>query len=149
MERRPRQHFCHALHRRGLTFADRGLGIQLKDALKKSAISKDLSGPLNDADGKRELVWQGLSMARELRILQPAPLSKDGKAYREGKALKLDRSLNDDQLFGYIWGDWDGDGAEDVALLQNGERLRIFFKGRQVELERSVWRNQSRFRMGK
>lgn len=80
------------------------------------------------ADGKRELLWQGLSMARELRVIAPSPLEKSGKGYREGKPVKFVRSLNDDQLFGFTWGDWDGDGAEDLALLQNGERLRLFFK---------------------
>lgn len=80
------------------------------------------------ADGKRELLLQDLSMARDLRVRQPAPLLKSGKGYREGDAIKLARALNDDQLFGFAWGDWDGDGAEDLALLQGGERLRLFFK---------------------
>jgi hypothetical protein len=80
------------------------------------------------ADGKRQLLCQDLSMARELRVRQPAPLLKSGKGYREGDAIKLARALNDDQLFGFAWGDWDGDGAEDLALLQGGERLRLFFK---------------------
>ncbi len=83
---------------------------------------------LEHADGKRELVWQDMSLARELRMKQPAPLTKTAKGYREGSPLKLVRSLNDDQLFGYAWGDWDGDGSEDFAFLQNGERLRIIFK---------------------
>jgi len=80
------------------------------------------------ADGRRELLLQDLSMSRELRVLPPAPLSKSGKGYSEGRPVKFVRSLNDDQLFGFAWGDWDGDGAEDLALLQGGERLRLFLK---------------------
>jgi len=80
------------------------------------------------ANGKRELLLQDLSMSRELRVRPPAPLAKSGKGYREGNPLKFVRALNDDQMFGFTWGDWDGDGAEDLALLQGGERLRLFFK---------------------
>jgi len=83
---------------------------------------------LEHADGKRELVTQDLSLARELRVKQPFTLIKTPKGIREGSVLKLPRSLNNDQLFGYTWGDWDGDGAEDFAFLQGGERLRILFK---------------------
>ena len=80
------------------------------------------------ADGKRELLWQGLSLARELHVQPPAPLIKDGKAYRDGHALKFSHPFDNNQLFGFTWGDWDGDGSEDLALLQDGERLQIFFK---------------------
>jgi len=83
---------------------------------------------LEHIDGKRELVWQDLSMARELRVRQPSVVIKKDKTYRDGDRLKLVRSTNDDQLFGYAWGDWDGDGAEDFVFLQSGERLRILFK---------------------
>jgi hypothetical protein len=79
-------------------------------------------------DAKRALLWQDLSLARELRVRAPAPLVKDGKRWHEGKPLKLARAINDDQLFGFAWGDWDGDGTNDFAFLQNGERLRILFK---------------------
>lgn len=79
--------------------------------------------------GKRELVWQDISLARELRIRQPAYLvTKDGK-YKEGSTLRLPRTLQDQQLFGFGWGDWDKDGSEDFAVLQAGERLRVFFNG--------------------
>jgi hypothetical protein len=83
---------------------------------------------LEHADGKRELIWQDLSMANELRMKQPALLIKTPKEYREGDKLKFPRALNNDQLFGFTWGDWDGDNSEDFAFLQFGERLRIFFK---------------------
>jgi hypothetical protein len=55
-------------------------------------------------------------------------LTKAGKSFQEGHPVQFKRTLNDDQLFGFVWGDWDGDGSEDLAVLQNGERLRIFFK---------------------
>ncbi len=84
---------------------------------------------LEHAGGQRELLWQDMSMARELRIRQPAAVVKKDKKFAEGNPIKLPRALNDDQLFGYAWGDWDGDGAEDFAFLQSGERLRILFKG--------------------
>jgi hypothetical protein len=80
------------------------------------------------ADGKRELLWQAPSMSRELRLRSPEEVVKKGDKYTEGSILKLPRALNNDQLFGYAWGDWDGDGSEDFAFLQSGERLRIFFK---------------------
>jgi hypothetical protein len=83
---------------------------------------------LEGADGKRELVSQDLSLARELRVRQPALVAKTANGFREGKMLKFQRSLNDDQLFGYTWGDWDGDGSEDFAMLQQGERLRLFLQ---------------------
>ena len=79
-------------------------------------------------DGKRELIWQDTSLSHELRIKPPAPLTKTAKGFREGSPMKLKLSLNDEQLFGFAWGDWDGDGSEDFAFLQNGERLRILFK---------------------
>jgi hypothetical protein len=83
---------------------------------------------LEHADGKRVLLSQDLSMSRELRVRQPEPIMvKDGK-FKDGEPLKLARALNDDQLFGYAWGDWDGDGSEDFAFLQDGERLRVLFK---------------------
>jgi hypothetical protein len=96
--------------------------------LKEVAHIEGYVRALEHADGKRELIVEDLSMAREMRIRQPAPLIKKGSLYREGSPLKLARALNDDQLFGFAWGDWDGDGVEDLALLQNGERLRLFFK---------------------
>lgn len=83
---------------------------------------------LEHADGKRVLLIQDLSMSRELRVRQPEPIVMKDKKFKEGDPLKLARALNDDQLFGYAWGDWDGDGVEDFAFLQGGERLRILFK---------------------
>lgn len=80
------------------------------------------------AGGKRELVWQDLSFARELRVRQPALVAMKDSKWKEGPALALPRALPDQQLFGYGWGDWDHDGVEDFALLQQGERLRVFFK---------------------
>jgi hypothetical protein len=83
---------------------------------------------LQHADGKRELLVQDLAMAREFRVYPPSPLVKSGKGYNEGAALKMGRTLNDDQLFGFAWGDWDGDGVEDLAVLQSGESLYVYFK---------------------
>ena len=79
------------------------------------------------ADGKRELIWQEMSMSRELRMITPAPVVKNGKDFREGSPLKLAHPLNADQLFGFTWGDWDNDGREDFAILQSGEHLRLYF----------------------
>ncbi len=78
--------------------------------------------------GKREVVWQGPSMSRELRIRQPAIVQKKDSKFKEGELVRLPRALQDEQLFGYAWGDWDHDGTEDFAVLQSGERLRLFFK---------------------
>jgi hypothetical protein len=79
-------------------------------------------------DGKRPLLWQDMSLARELRIRTPEFVIKSARGYAAEGRVKLARQLNDDQLFGYAWGDWDGDGAEDFAFLQGGERVRILFK---------------------
>lgn len=79
-------------------------------------------------DGRRDLVWQDLSMSRELRVRQPSLVVKKDQTFTNGPALKLPRALNDDQLFGYTWGDWDADGVEDFAFLQSGERLRTLFR---------------------
>jgi hypothetical protein len=79
------------------------------------------------ADDKRQLLWQDAAMSRELRIRQPETVIFKNKKFTDDQPLKLARSLNNDQLFGYTWGDWDGDGAEDFAFLQSGERLRILF----------------------
>jgi hypothetical protein len=83
---------------------------------------------VNRMGGEKSLLWQGLSMAREYRTQAPETLELTAKGWRPNGRLKLVRSLNDDQLFGFTFGDWDGDKAEDLALLQSGERLRIFFK---------------------
>jgi len=77
--------------------------------------------------GQSTLIWQGLSMSRQTRVLPPAAVHLDGKKIKAGEALKLPRSLNDDQLLGITFGDWDNDAQEDLALLQGGERLRLFF----------------------
>ena len=96
--------------------------------LKEVAHIEGYVRAIEHADGKRELIVQDLSLSREMRVRQPAPLIKKGSLFREGSPLKLARALNDDQLFGFTWGDWDADGSEDLAFLQNGERLRFFFK---------------------
>ena len=57
----------------------------------------------------------------------PAEILLKKDAYDTGNPIKLPR-LYDEQLFGFTFGDWDGDGAEDMAIMVNGERLRMFFK---------------------
>jgi hypothetical protein len=52
----------------------------------------------------------------------------EGKGYKPTEPVKIERRLEEDQLFGSAMGDFDGDRNEDLALLEHGERLRIFFK---------------------
>jgi hypothetical protein len=99
-----------------------------KDSLQEVGHAGGVVRAVTHADGRRELLLQDLSMSRELRVRAPVTLTKSAKGYIEGKPIKFARALNDDQLFGFAWGDWDGDGAEDLALLQGGERLRLFLK---------------------
>lgn len=80
-------------------------------------------------NAKPTLAWQALSMSRQVRVLPPSEVVIDGKKLKGGHPLPLPRALNDDQLLGLVYGDWDNDSQEDLALLQGGERLRIFFKG--------------------
>lgn len=80
------------------------------------------------ANGTRELLWQDLSLSREMRIRQPASILRKNNSLSEGPVVKLPRALSDQQLFGFAWGDWDKDGVEDFAVLQSGEKLRMFFK---------------------
>jgi hypothetical protein len=83
---------------------------------------------ISRAQGGSTLIWQGLSMSREFRVNGPFELVVDpNKGYKPGPSLNL-KLLRDNQLFGFTLGDWDADGAEDLAVLQDGERLRLFFK---------------------
>ncbi len=100
----------------------------VKDELKEVGSLEGYVRVFPRIDGRRELVWQDISMARELRIRQPSVVVKKGGKYTDGDALKLPRVLNADQFFGYAWGDWDADNMEDFAFLSNGEKLRVFFK---------------------
>jgi hypothetical protein len=97
-------------------------------ALREAGRVEGFARAVDRAGGEKQLLWQGFSMAREYRVQAPAVLELTPKGWRPGGPLKLSRSLNDDQLFGFTFGDWDGDKAEDLALLQSGDRLRVFFK---------------------
>ena len=80
------------------------------------------------APGGKTLILQSLSRSRDVSFDTPAEVIKSGDKYALGTSLKVTR-LRDDQLFGFTFGDWDGDHAEDLALLQGGESLRVFFQG--------------------
>ena len=77
------------------------------------------------ADGSRHLYWQGLSRAREISFTATSEMVWEKGTYRPGPPLDL--KLFDDQLFGYVWGDWDNDHAEDFAVLEHGDRVRVRF----------------------
>lgn len=79
--------------------------------------------------GERKLIWQGISMSRDYRTLAPTTFNETDKGFKSGDRITLPRALNDDQLFGYTFGDFDADGSQDLAIMQGGENLRIFFKG--------------------
>lgn len=90
----------------------------------------DLEGfarSFDHSDGTRVLLWQSMTRAREAYFQSPCPIevTPGPKGYKAGSPLGVKR-LREDQLFGFVWGDWDGDKAEDLALLQN-DHLRVFF----------------------
>lgn len=74
----------------------------------------------------KALLWQNSARSRDVRFTAPAPIEMRDGLYKAGKSIKIDR-LREEQLFGFGWGDWDGDLSEDVALLQN-DRLRVYNK---------------------
>jgi hypothetical protein len=78
------------------------------------------------SDGSRPLLIQTLLPAQAIRFEPPTALLKNGKSYKTGEGIKI-APLRDDQLFGFTWGDWDGDHSEDLAFLEGGDQLRIFF----------------------
>jgi hypothetical protein len=77
-------------------------------------------------DGRRHLYLQDLSRARELSYTAAAELVWSKGAYRAGNTV--DHSFFDDQLLGFTWGDFAGDGREDLAVLEHGDRVRIYGK---------------------
>jgi hypothetical protein len=79
------------------------------------------------ADGSRPLWNQDLSLTQELRVLAPRSVTVNGRKFSARDTVKLPRELNNDQLFGFAFGDWDANGTEDMAVLLRGERLRVFF----------------------
>jgi hypothetical protein len=77
-------------------------------------------------DGSRHLYWQSFSHSRELSYTAVSEVTWEKGAYRTGPPLDL--KLFDDQLFGFVWGDWDKDGKEDFAVLEHDEQVRIYTK---------------------
>lgn len=96
-------------------------------ALKKIQDFEGYARGMDRRDGTRRLYWQNLSRSREMSYTAVSEIVWEKGKFRPGPVLKL--LLNADQLFGFTWGDFDGDGKEDLALLEQGERLRIFFQG--------------------
>jgi hypothetical protein len=77
-------------------------------------------------DGRKAIYWQTLSRSQDLSFTAVSELQWDAakKAYRPGPPLDL--KLSKDQLFGFLWGDWYGAGGENFAVLEHGERVRVY-----------------------
>jgi hypothetical protein len=86
-------------------------------------------------DGTSSLLTQDFSLSRELHMRTPQPITFDGKKYGTGDKVKLPRGISESQLFGFAWGDVDGDKAEDWAILENGDHLNIYFKDKKWRSE--------------
>jgi hypothetical protein len=83
------------------------------------------------------LYWQDMLPTSDVRFTKPARLiAKDGKA-TPGDEPKI-RSMREKQLFGYAWGDWDGNGATDFAVLDRSSRLV-------VEMGQQNWKSRESF----
>ena len=76
------------------------------------------------ADGRRPLYWQTLSRALDLSFTGVSELTFEKGAYRPGRGLDL--KLFNDQLFGFAWGSWYGPGEANLAVLEHGDRIRIY-----------------------
>lgn len=98
--------------------------------LKQVTEIEGLARAIDRADGSKTIAYQNLSRSRDLSFTAPAELTANKDTYKPGPWLKLKR-VRDDQLFGYTLGDFDGDKKEDLALLERGENLRVFFDGTQ------------------
>ncbi len=98
--------------------------------LKEVARGDGFVRRVEHAEGKPTLMWQGLSMSQHVRVQAPSTVVIEGKKLKPGHPYPLVRPLNDDQLLGLTFGDWNADGQEDMALLQGGERLRLFFSSK-------------------
>src|SRR5262249_21730580 len=78
------------------------------------------------ADGQRPLYWQTLSRSMDLSMTSVAPVIWKKDKYTTGHPLDL--NLFKDQLFGFVWGDWTQSGSESLAVLEHGDRIRIYAK---------------------
>jgi hypothetical protein len=75
-------------------------------------------------DGSKHLYWQTFSRSSSLNYTDVCEVIwQDGK-YQTGKPLGL--KLFPDQLFGFAWGNWYKSGAEEFAVLEHGDRIRIY-----------------------
>ncbi|HVO32965.1 MAG TPA: FG-GAP-like repeat-containing protein [Elusimicrobiota bacterium] len=95
--------------------------------LKEVAHLAGFARLVDHADGIKTLLWQNVAFTSEPKFSAPAPLLPVKGGYKEGPSMSVP-NLKDSPLFGYTFGDWDGDGAEDMAVLENGDHIRIFFK---------------------
>ena len=96
-------------------------------SLKAVADIEGFARSIDRADGGKTLVVQNIVRSRELQFDKPAEMVEAGTKYKVGRALKSAR-LRDNQLFGFTFGDWDKDAHEDLAMLESGDHLRVFFK---------------------
>jgi hypothetical protein len=77
-------------------------------------------------DGSKRVYWQTLSRAQDLSYTAVSELAWDKakNTYRPGPPLDL--KLSKEQLFGFLWGDWYNAGGENFAVLEKGERIRVY-----------------------
>ena len=95
--------------------------------LKQEADLEGMVRRIDRADGSRQIAFQDLSRSKTLSYSPPVQLVFENNAYKPGQKISVP-SLRDKQAFGFTFGDWDHDQSEDTALLENGDRLRVFFK---------------------
>ncbi len=78
------------------------------------------------SDGQPILVWQNMAFTSDPRFSEPSLLTAVKGGYKPGSPLQIS-DRRQIPLFGFAFGDWDGDRKEDVATLEHGERLHLAF----------------------
>jgi hypothetical protein len=92
--------------------------------LNRTADFEGFARSIQRKDGTRHLYWQTFSRSSELYFTSVSELRWEKGKFREGPPLDL--KLFRDQLFGFTWGDWVKSGTENFAVLEHGDRIRIY-----------------------